>query len=315
MIIGSMEKFLPNGNGSVRAWIQTVPGLETWEKGLILGDAYFQTTAKSQLARARFTLGLLCLHLFQYTQAFDFFERAQKDEQLFSGRKYPMAMWGAAMTTKQMLWRASNCTEGKSYLKNMTDNVYWISDKERDFIETGNELYPSNMDCNKDNEYDREERFMKSMKKVMEKYPKEVEAGLFYGVSKLATLSHDDCNDTCKPEGDVLRNQLHEMIKTHPTHPGSLHYTIHAFDVHALFKKGTEKFVDKMIPPHEQKNHEAQIAINASDDLLYIAKSSCHGRHMPSHIYLRLGEFRLSLNSNNLSMQVSFFKFQLLYSI
>ena len=49
----------------------------------------------SEVARARFTLGLLCLHNFIYDQAIEFFEQAQKDEQTFSHRDYPIALWGS----------------------------------------------------------------------------------------------------------------------------------------------------------------------------------------------------------------------------
>ena len=68
-----------------------------------------KTSAKSELARARFNLGLLCLHNFMYDLAIEFFEKAQADERLLSGRDYPMALWGAAMSTKWILWQNSDC--------------------------------------------------------------------------------------------------------------------------------------------------------------------------------------------------------------
>ena len=42
---------------SVNAWLNTVKCLEPWEKNLWLGDLNFDTTAKSECARARFTIG------------------------------------------------------------------------------------------------------------------------------------------------------------------------------------------------------------------------------------------------------------------
>ena len=72
-----------------------------------------------------------------YDHAIEFFEKAQSDEILFSGRQYPMALWGAAMATKQMLWQFSNCTKGKYYLKNITNHSNWTSKLEDAFIETG----------------------------------------------------------------------------------------------------------------------------------------------------------------------------------
>ena len=51
--------------------MDTVDGLDDWERNLVLGDAYLETSAKSELARARFTLGLLALHNMNYQQVRD----------------------------------------------------------------------------------------------------------------------------------------------------------------------------------------------------------------------------------------------------
>ena len=79
----------------------------------------------SQCARARMRLGLLALHNFQaschschtaviklsqlqYELARELMERAAATEEEESGRGYPMAMWGAALATTQILWQARN---------------------------------------------------------------------------------------------------------------------------------------------------------------------------------------------------------------
>ena len=41
----------------MNAWFNTVECLETWEKNLWLGDVHFETTAKSECAKARFIIG------------------------------------------------------------------------------------------------------------------------------------------------------------------------------------------------------------------------------------------------------------------
>jgi hypothetical protein len=308
-----METSLPHGDGSVKSWLQTVSGLETWEKNLRLGDAYLNTTAKSEVARARFTLGLLCLHNFMYDHAIEFFKRAQSDEILFSGRHYPMAMWGAAMATKQMLWQFSNCTKGKYYLQNITKHSGWTSELEDLFIDTGFALYPENIECKDDKEYQREKRFMNAAKEVMNRFPEEVEAKLFYGVSKAATLSHSECDDDgksrknkCKNGLDEVRNLLQGIYKKYPTHSGVLHYMIHIFDTPDVFVEGNKKFIYDMIAPEEQKDHEASPAIKAAHDYLKVATSSCHGLHMSSHIFMRLGSWKMSLTSNMLSIKVRY---------
>ena len=69
--IGPEEQRLKDGLGTVRSWMDTVDGLHEWERNLVLGDAYLETSAKNELARARFTLGLLALHNMNYQQACD----------------------------------------------------------------------------------------------------------------------------------------------------------------------------------------------------------------------------------------------------
>ena len=305
-----MENILPSGNGSVAAWIQTVSGLELWEKSLYLGDAYLKTSAKSESARARFTLGLLCLHNFMYDLSLELFERAQNDELLFSGRIYPMAIWGAAMTTKWMLWQASDCGKGKMILKDVEEIPEWVTAQEAAFIKTGFALYPKDLECDDDTENDREKRFMLSMEDLMLKYPSEIEAKLFYGVSKAATLSHADCDARttnvrrCNEDLNDIRELFEKMNAIHPTHSGVIHYIIHIYDTPDVFIEGNKKFIHDMISPEEQTHHAAALGIKAAHDYLKIATSSCHGLHMPAHIFMRLGSWKMSLESNLLSIKV-----------
>ena len=297
---------LPAGAGSVRAWYQTVECLEDWEKNLNLGDAFIKTSAKSECARAKFTLGLLCLHNFQYDLAMEFFEAAESEEQSSSGRSYPMAMWGAAMATTQILWQSSNCKKGKEYLEKIPKEHKWIFPQEQAFIETGFALYPKHLKCDKDN-VAREKRFMKAMGQVLEKYPKETEPNLFYGVSKAAVSGHTGMSDSEKnKQMKDARSTLENLYKKHPTHSGLIHYLNHMFDTPELYLKGNEKFLNSQVNPTDQKGHAAALGIKAATEYLQVAPSSCHGLHMPSHIFMRLGDWEMSLRSNLLSIKVNY---------
>ena len=65
---------------------------------------------------ARFTIGLVSLHSFQYDLALEMFQKASRTEQSETGRSYPMAMWGAAMATTQILWQVgSHWSDPKGY--------------------------------------------------------------------------------------------------------------------------------------------------------------------------------------------------------
>ena len=130
------------------------------------------------------TTGLISLHSFQYDLALEMFEKAAATEQSETGRRFPMAMWGAAMATTQILWQNSDCEKGKKYLEKISTEAEWITEKEKAYIETGFALYPKSLTCAKDkNQNTRESRFMKAMKKLTRKYPEETEALAFWAVS------------------------------------------------------------------------------------------------------------------------------------
>ena len=300
-------------NLDFKAWIRGLDGLEEWEKNLDFGEAELKTSARSEIARARFILGLISLHNFWYDFAIELFEKAEEDEIKESGRSFPMAMWGAAMSTMHILWQFSECKKAEAYLNRIPSQRPWISDFEEAMVETAFELYPPGMnDCTKDDtQPEREIRLMKAMQKVVEKFPEEVEPKLFFAASKLATLAHDNCKDAdgkltskCIGEQTEARNLFARLYDEHPKHTGLIHYITHAFDEPEIFKEGNRQFVEQMRIPIEQKDHPAALGIKAADDYMELAKSSCHGLHMPSHIYIRLGAWEKSLNSNLLSIKV-----------
>ena len=155
-------------------------------------------------------------------------------------------------------------------------------------------------------------RFTNAMEKIMNNFPDEIEAKLFYGVAKAATLSHGECNKgplsrtNCKQDLENIRMLLQEIEEKNPTHPGVIHYIIHVFDTPDVFIKGNEKFIHEMIAPEDQEDHEALPAINAAHNYLNVGASSCHGLHMSAHIFGRLGSWKMSLKSNMMSIKVSF---------
>ena len=287
------------------AWLAKVECLEDWERNLSLGDCRLETSAKSECAWARFLIGLLALHNFQYELAKEEFEKADKVEQEESGRSYPMAMWGAAMATTMILWQSGDCKKGKEYLERiqMDGNPDWITEKEKAYIGTGFALYPQDVPCDKDTQNKREKRLMKAMKKVSELYPEETEAALFYAASSQAVASQKPCKECPKPDQKTL-TALKALEKKHPTHSGLIHYIIHVYDTPELYSKGNRQFLNQMVEIKDQTNHAAEFGIMAADRYPQVATSSCHALHMPSHIYIRLGDWKKSLESNIISMKV-----------
>ena len=151
----------------------------------------------------------------------------------------------------------------------------------------------------------------KAMKKVADKFPDEVEPQLFYGVAKAATLAHPACKlkngrlkETCKNELAKIRKSSEKLYAKYPTHSGLIHYVTHYYDEPEVFKAVNQRFVHDM-KETKPRNHPASLGIRAAEDYTKVATSSCHGLHMPSHIYLRLGKWNKSLESNLLSIKVN----------
>ena len=284
----------------------TVDCLEDWEKNLQnLGDAFLDTSARSKCARARFTIGLLALHNFQFDLAIEMFEKAEEDEKVETGRSFPMAMWGAAMATTQILWQTSDCEKGRKYLERIEKNRDWVTEKENAYIETGFALYPNHIiPCEQDEQYKREKRIMEAMKKITLKYPEEDEAKLFYAVQNAAVAAQSKKTSHKKDEMEKPIDLLKDLEQKHPSHPGVLHYITHVFDAPEYYYQGNKLFVHKMIEPIKQQNHAASMGKRAANKYLKVATSSCHGLHMPSHIFMRFGNWKMSRKANLLSIKV-----------
>src|SRR4029078_10243 len=69
---------------------------------------------------------------------------------------------------------------------------------------------------------------------------------------------------------------LNRVLAREPQHPGVTHYLIHSYDYPAL----------------------AQLALPAARRYAKIAPASAHARHMPSHIFIRLGLWQEAIRSN-----------------
>ena len=73
------------------------------------------------------------------------------------------------------------------------------------------------------------------------------------------------------------------IVKENPTHPGALHYMIHAND----------------------NPDFAKVAIEAANSYAKVAPDAAHALHMPSHIYVALGMWKEVVSSNDDSYNAS----------
>jgi len=103
--------------------------------------------------------------------------------------------------------------------------------------------------------------------------PDDVEVGAFTALALVALAENDVDSLNSRKKAIAILNPLFEK---YPDHPGVAHYLIHACDRPELAAEG----------------------LAAARRYAQIAPDSAHAIHMPSHIFVRLGLWQDSINSN-----------------
>jgi hypothetical protein len=243
-----------------------------WSQGL--GRVHLETSCTPQ-AQEKFDRGLALVHSFYYPDSIEAFgEAAAADPQC------AIAYWGIAIShrpnplvlplTSTILKNGLDAVEkGKS--------IGAKTERERDWL-AAIELYYKDYDT-----VDQTKRglaYEKAMEALMQKYPDDVEAAIFYALALNETALHSDKTYANQLKaGAILENILAKL----PDHPGALHYLIHTYDYPPL----------------------AQRALDAANRYAEVAPAAQHAQHMPSHTYSMLGMWSESVSSNRKSRAVA----------
>lgn len=235
-----------------------------------LGKVNFPTSCSAE-AQPLIEKGVALLHSFQYQQAQQTFtEAASRDS------KCAMAHWGKAMSLYQQLWDhpdKQELSEGHSEIQ-QAQKLHPATPKNRGFVAAAAAYYQKNPKINYSG---RTKAYSDELERLHEQMPDDVEVGAFYALSLVALAEQDV---------DSLKNQkkaiaiLQPLLQQYPDHPGVAHYLIHAADRPELAPEGLE----------------------AARRYAAIAPDSPHALHMPSHIFVRLGLWQDSINSNIASL-------------
>ena len=226
-------------------------------------------------AQFRLDQGLALMHHMMYVEAEKEFESITEKEP-----DCAMAQWGIAMTLFHPLWPGAT---GETALKKGAAAVQKArtlrppTAREQAYVDAVTAFY-RNWDS-KDHST-RIALWEKAQEEVYKQYPNDYEAAVLYALSHLATAPKADRNFTHQKEAGAL---LEKLNKAKPGHPGVLHYTIHAYDNPLL----------------------ATRAINAAYAYDKIAPDVPHALHMPTHIFVRLGEWLEVIDLNTRSAKAA----------
>lgn len=235
-----------------------------------LGVAHLEVSGNPE-AQKHFEQGLLLLHSFEYVDAREAFEKAEKADPDMA-----MAYWGQAMTRNHSIWFEQDYQEATAVLKRMKGRTALKMDTplEEDLIKAVSILYqPEKPKQTRDREY------CDFMASLHEKHPDNQETAAFYALSLLATVSEGRNYEVYGEAAQIAK----KVLKANPEHPGALHYLIHSYDD----------------PDH------AQLALEAADAYAVVAPDAAHALHMPSHIYVAMGMWDKVVSSNEDSYEAS----------
>jgi len=244
-----------------------------------LGDHHHTIATSQKEAQSYFDQGLVLTFSFNHAEAIRAFERAAE---LDPGS--PMPLWGTAYA----LGPNYNLPAGPEQLKLAHETVQKalkLAEKaparERAYVEALSARYSSdpNADLAK-----LAQDYSARMKALSEAYPDDLDAATLYAESMMNLNPWHLWTKDGQPWDRTMEivGVLERVLMRDPSHPGANHLYIHAVEA----------------SPHPEW------ALAAAKRLETIAPASGHLVHMPSHIYMLVGDYKAAADANVIAASV-----------
>jgi tetratricopeptide (TPR) repeat protein len=238
-----------------------------------LGDLHHPITTPSQKAQRYFDQGLLLCYAFNHDEAIRSFRSAAMLDP-----DCAMAYWGIALAygphVNKPMSEADN-TAAWTALQQALARQKNATKREQDYIGALSKRYE---------EQHREDRsaldkaYASAMRELVARYPDDLDARTLFAEALMDTMPWDYWlkDRSPKPETQEAFAALRFVLSRNANHPGANHYYIHAVEA--------------------GPNPEWGLA--SADRLLNYAPTAGHLVHMPSHIYIRVGQYRDAVMAN-----------------
>jgi pimeloyl-ACP methyl ester carboxylesterase len=238
-----------------------------------LGNVHHPISTKSVEAQKFFDQGLAYLYAFNHEEAVRSFSRAAElDPQL------AMARWGIALALGSNYNLQADAPQLKEAYANVQQALALAakaSERERAYIKALSKRYAD------DPQADLQKLaadYKAAMGELVKRYPNDLDAATLYAESMMNLRPWKLWSADGKPAEGTLEivAMLESVLKRDPTHPGANHYYIHAVEA----------------SPNPER------ALPSARRLGGLAPSAGHLVHMPSHIYIRTGDYSEAAQSN-----------------
>jgi hypothetical protein len=246
-----------------------------------LGSYSRPISTKSELAQKFFDQGLRLVYGYYSPEA-----TASFKEGLRHDPENPMLYWGLALAlgpipnSRFQRFPDDPKQEGRKAIAAASVNVAKCTPVERALIETLSVRYDSDKYLDRDL---RDAQYIEAARKTYQQYPKDLEAAYLYvdALMTHAAWSYWKRDGSPLPGTREAAQTLDRMLARNPNHPGAVHLYIHLYESSA----------------HPER------ALPQADRLEALMPAAGHMVHMPSHIYLRTGDFKKAIASNERSVE------------
>src|SRR5688572_7549253 len=243
-----------------------------------LGNVDHPVSTKNAEAQKFFNQGLAYMYAFNHAEAINSFKHAAELDSNLA-----MAYWGISLglgSNYNVTADEPSLAEAYANLQKATALASKASQADRDYIEAITKRY------SKDPKADQKAlgiAYRDAMKALVAKYPDDLDAATLFAESMMNLKPWQLWSLDGKPAEGTLEiiSVLEGVLKRNPNHTGANHYYIHAIEA----------------GPTPDR------ALAAAMRLGGLAPSAGHLVHMPSHIYLRTGDWEEAVKSNDLAIE------------
>jgi tetratricopeptide (TPR) repeat protein len=238
-----------------------------------LGDINHPVSTNNPDAQKFFNQGLAYIFAFNHEEAVRSFKQAaQLDPQL------AMAYWGAALalgSNYNVQAEGPALLEAYSLLQKAIQLAPKASEHERAYINALAKRYSSDLQADK---HKLAVAYMNTMGELAKHNPDDFDAATLYAESMMNLRPWKLWNHEGQPAEGTLEivSVLEGVLRRNPNHTGANHYYIHAVEASA----------------------NAERALPSAARLGKIAPKAGHLVHMPSHVYIRTGDYAEAAQSN-----------------
>jgi tetratricopeptide (TPR) repeat protein len=247
-----------------------------------LGTYHRPISSKSKKAQAYFDQGLRLLYAFNHEESQAAFEEAARVDPSCA-----ICFWGAALTLGPNINLPAIPERAEAawgFLEKARAASPGASPVERALIGALAQRYAHPPPTEPEKQHALDTAYADAMRQVAKRFPKDPDVATLFAEAMMDTRPWDfwALDGSPQPGTEEIVATLEGVLRAHPDHPGANHYLIHAVEA----------------SPHPER------ALASAERLKTLVPGAGHLVHMPSHIYIRIGQYAEGSQANRLAIAV-----------